>query len=116
MNIPLGTVVEVKPGLLARLLMLAGRPAAIRQGEIAYREVGERSRLPLYTLSFADGGTGCYFERQLKIPKDCACGTPMEEVSFIPGTGNCFACHELQVMAMTGTGVVRHFPGRRSVH
>ncbi len=107
MNIPIGTRLGVAPSLLAQILAgFTGKPPPIRTGSVVYREIGERSKLPLYTLAFDDGSTDCYFESQMIIPETCVCGTQMDEVCFIDGTDNCLACHELHVMEQTGAGVV----------
>jgi hypothetical protein len=105
MQIPLGTIVQVKPGILARLLK---RP--LRSGEIVYRDEDEDGKPPLYTVEFEDETSGVYPENKIIAPSHCKCGNRMDEVCFIPGTDCCFACHELYVMGETGFGVALHSP------
>ena len=109
MNIPLGTEVEVKPQ--------EGEPS--RKGVITFRYVADEAvegEPPLYTIEFEDGTEHRYFEDQFTAPEYCKCGNEMTEVSFIPGTESCFACHELYLMKETGTGVVLYDPVRRTAY
>lgn len=60
--LPFLTRVEVKPGIIRRLL--GAKP---RRGYIAFGEIGKYSKKRLYSVVYEGGAMGAVFEHELKV-------------------------------------------------